>query len=437
MSELDIKMELQNCRAVHSANIRIADLTVLCGPNACGKTMIARCFEDIINVGLNYEYWARRVYWINIWKEIDSFLDIDFYADGHIRSLLDTNDNLILYNEDYQTRTKFERKLKSITEKILEIGNRSDPAESKAGRSFLAFVRAFSPKYDNKTISEVANKLIERIEYIRERIIASIDKRESVIYDFALYGINSFLWESDSVSLSQGPTKIYDSYICTQKEKRSYSREHFIDPGQIIGLDRVLSLANLGSYTPRVYDSDPSIFEQSLSDNSQGLFKVFHDLLGGHLLPEKNDRGDDEWYYHSNSDTFVEPLSECASGIKNLSQLFIAIKRGEIAASTLLILDEPETHLHPSLIVDYAALLIRICKKSKARILITTHSPTLVNALWVISQAEKMADTVNFYIAEKVEGTEQFDYKALKNKIGDIFKDFNEAHRKLAEFEKM
>ena len=93
---------------------------------------------------------------------------------------------------------------------------------------------------------------------------------------------------------------------------------------------------------------------------------------------------------------------------------------------TLLIIDEPEAHLHPQWIVEYAKLLVLLNKKIGMKILISSHNPDMVSAIQSISKKEDIIDSVHFYIAKKnnEEGF-KYTYKDLGTEIGDIFKSFN------------
>lgn len=74
------------------------------------------------------------------------------------------------------------------------------------------------------------------------------------------------------------------------------------------------------------------------------------------------------------------PSVNIASGIKALSIVDMLRKGDYISDDTLLILDEPETNLHPTWQIAYARAICRLVQ-SGARILVTTHSPYMLEAL--------------------------------------------------------
>jgi len=93
-------------------------------------------------------------------------------------------------------------------------------------------------------------------------------------------------------------------------------------------------------------------------------------------------------------------LQNVASGIKNFGLLQLLEKSGEFDKNNLLVIDEPEVHLHPDWQVEYAKVLISLIKRG-VRILITSHSPYLIEALNKYSEKEELGSKTNFYLAEK------------------------------------
>ena len=92
----------------------------------------------------------------------------------------------------------------------------------------------------------------------------------------------------------------------------------------------------------------------------------------------------------------------------------------------MLIIDEPEAHLHPQWIVEYARTLVQINKRIGTKILISTHNPDMVSAIQSIAKKEDIINTTNFYLAEiSQEDRNHFTYKYLGNEIGEIFESFN------------
>lgn len=53
-----LRLKLKNFRAIADADIELADLTVLTGVNASGKSTIARLFHNVIETNRSYTLWG-------------------------------------------------------------------------------------------------------------------------------------------------------------------------------------------------------------------------------------------------------------------------------------------------------------------------------------------------------------------------------------------
>jgi len=140
-------------------------------------------------------------------------------------------------------------------------------------------------------------------------------------------------------------------------------------------------------------------------------------------------------YQRKDGESFA--LEDCATGIKSLSILSVLYAKGWLDAETLLIIDEPEAHLHPQWIVEYARILLLMSKRLKVRIVITSHSPDMVNAIHTIGASMGMREDIGFYLAEADEAEKyRFSYRTLGDKVGDIFKAYNTSFERIDDYAK-
>lgn len=110
------------------------------------------------------------------------------------------------------------------------------------------------------------------------------------------------------------------------------------------------------------------------------------------------------------------------------------LNNGKLRKDTLLIIDEPEAHLHPQWIVEYARMVILLNKKLGVKFFIASHNPDMVSAIKYIAQKEKVESGLNFYLAEKVENSYVYNYKPLKTEIEDIFSSSNIAIERINQY---
>jgi predicted ATPase len=102
------------------------------------------------------------------------------------------------------------------------------------------------------------------------------------------------------------------------------------------------------------------------------------------------------------------------------------LKSGLIDERSLLILDEPEVHLHPKWQIKYAELIIELVKNN-ITILVTSHSPYMIEALQKYSEMANLTEKTNIYLSEN-------NIIEDKNKLQEIYEKLSEP---FDEFEKM
>ena len=94
-------------------------------------------------------------------------------------------------------------------------------------------------------------------------------------------------------------------------------------------------------------------------------------------------------------------LSVLASGLKSYSIIRMLLDHGYLSRESLLIIDEPEVHLHPEWQLKIAELLVLIAKELKIKMILTTHSPYFLQALNVFNKKYSMKKKTHFYLARR------------------------------------
>jgi predicted ATP-dependent endonuclease of OLD family len=125
------------------------------------------------------------------------------------------------------------------------------------------------------------------------------------------------------------------------------------------------------------------------------------------------------------ADGSIFNLLDCATGVKSFAILQLLLKNGSLNDKTLLIIDEPESHLHPQWIIEYARLIVLLNKHAGIKFFIASHNPDMVSAIKYISAKEGVEDKLHFYLAAKIGDSYLYDYEHLGTEIDPIFGSFN------------
>ena len=116
-------------------------------------------------------------------------------------------------------------------------------------------------------------------------------------------------------------------------------------------------------------------------------------------------------------------------GLKSFVLLRHMLQQGVLQDRDVLILDEPENHLHPTLQIVYAQVLVLLQKHFNLTILVTSHSAFFVNALQRFGLKELATGRMHFYLSkEDVETNGFVTFDDVTKKTGPIFKGFTEAY---------
>jgi len=92
-------------------------------------------------------------------------------------------------------------------------------------------------------------------------------------------------------------------------------------------------------------------------------------------------------------------LIDVATGIKYFGILQTLLNVNRLNSYSLLILDEPEVHLHPKWQLEMAKIIVKLVKNG-VKIVVNSHSPYMIEALKRYSEVEEIEDETNFYLAE-------------------------------------
>jgi hypothetical protein len=239
--------------------------------------------------------------------------------------------------------------------------------------------------------------------------------------------------DAEKVLFSEDAELVYGVH----EEKRTRKLIPDADLKELFGLKQSFYIASPWVGLPQMrkngrltikYDDFDHYPDHNFADEFEELSKIIEGSIDS-----DDSSGDMRWIYHQWNNNKDIDLNDCATGIKALSILNILCKYGYVTPETLLIIDEPEAHLHPQWIVEYAKVLVKLVKYRKVRLLLTSHNPDMVAAIQEISEVEKI-DGVRFYLAEAVNKGE-FSYVPLGTNVEPIFKAFNKAIENLDNYE--
>ena len=421
-------ISVRDVHAIKEAEIDLNGITVLSGENGCGKSTLSKLLYGFIKTSINFD------------SAISSFCSeqLDFSA-----SLL----------RDFIPTKKINKDILEFDNSFLFGNNEFIPDFSNAfnlqeyiSDIILPNIKTIKQKYQNQEYAITSNafsrllKLYERrvrkcdakdpisllddyeayMQSLLQRVtdVKNTPKLEVFNFQFAKY----FNEKTDKWNYS---FKEYDSNLIDKKNKtvlmqKSFSEAIFVDEPTIFDNYNNLFVSN--SVTLKDLQN---ILNKNVNHKKNDIAAVFEEILKGKI--SRNDNLFSRIFFYTAKNGQSIPLSQAASGLKCFAVLERLYANGSLNEYTLLIVDEPEVHLHPKWIVEYARVLVLIQKYLHTTILVASHNPDMISAIKYISEKENLSDNLTFYVAEEVEseGFGKYKFKNLGKDIEEIFSSFN------------
>jgi hypothetical protein len=155
----------------------------------------------------------------------------------------------------------------------------------------------------------------------------------------------------------------------------------------------------LEDYDPLNYfdQGDETQDELSVETVIHDILKKIRTTIGGQI--RKDDVDDNYKYYDLNNATYN--LKNVASGVKVFSFLELFLSSDDVYGKKMIILDEPETSLHPEWQVFLSEILVEMVDLN-FQILLITHSPFIIQGIKYYSRKSKNKKAL-FYCSEMVD----------------------------------
>lgn len=198
------------------------------------------------------------------------------------------------------------------------------------------------------------------------------------------------------------------------------------------GLDERKDLLRKRSiYLKRLYNNEPMRFK-GVQDSKMGKVEVLPDnavKIIGRILNKKYDDiriAEHKLYRNFGTSVYIKTkfsmgYSEANAGSGEIAVVQLVRRIENAPDYSLILLDEPEVSLHPGAQENLKMYLLDAIKKKKLQVVISSHSPSLINGL--PDSAIKLFKTNKngkFYVEEKVNYQEAFfdiEDKVLSKKI--------------------
>lgn len=409
MLSLHMKLTVDNFAFIKHADIAIDGITVIAGNNNTGKSTVGKILFAIFAVlkNINQKIAGQRYQMIErtlisrimkiagekassiLWK-IDG--EFDDYLSSHEGEIsVDWNSFFKKYSEKVSglEKSEVQQEIKQAVEQI------------KSWPRLRLIKDAISP-YFSSCFNQQINSL--GAPEVPATVTLSIKNREisMTFEDNSVTDINPGIELTNKVIFYNSPSVVdlMDNYMLDNLPMR-----HLINM--------------LKQYSTRMVD-DSDLFEKSMMKDR--LSEVLHKI--DTVLPGKIQK--QRVGYALDRPEWKEPLSikNLSTGLKAFVVLKMLLESNQLKDKDVLILDEPEIHLHPTWQLKYAELIVLLQKEFDLSIVITTHSNFFLDAIETYTKKYEVQNELHLYLAEqKEDGVEMLDVtnnsEAIYSKMAD------------------
>lgn len=426
-----IKLSVTDFRAIKEADIKLNGITVVSGVNGCGKSTLSKFLYYTFKLANDYES-------IVLGQLRQDLSEVFHFISILEREILIFRDDKNLSAESKKTRrlrtsiTTLEKKdeliffVKSLANSYMELQNGQLFKEGNVSR-LIVVLRNALPDIDTEenNFELLIEKLYDEINRKFSYAESMINSRPSTLLRDRLEGSFAETKFPSHYEISEYDVPIISNNSNFVPLVHSVQNISYIDTPMMIGVD-VFSDSdsdywdNLNMDLKRKYNNASIAHEQ--------IRNIIHkEILNGEsdYVDDKNSIQDEKFLFKQD-DGSVFDLLECATGVKSFSILQLLLKNGFLTKNTLLIIDEPEAHLHPQWIVEYARMIVLLNKEIGVKFFVASHSPDMISAIKYISEKQQTTQNLEYYLAEQTKDNPYlFNYKSLGTNIDPIFESFN------------
>lgn len=419
MSDL-INISIKSFRAIEEADIKLNGITVVAGENGCGKSTISRLlyysikstieYDKLVEKKLKEELSPTTSALLFLWRELSRDTN-----STEIRNLIAHEYN----NRFFELYSK--NKWIHIVERIRDYykGNNAEKIRYRSKKALEAVISHYNnERKKNISISDFFNLAEDDILRTYDKYEEALSKKPTKIFLEELKSkfIKSRIPEFFNITeygLSLISTK--NPYISIPQ---TINRTAYIDTPMLLGTSSLRDDSHWNDVEEILREKFKKEIPNDISED------IKSNILNGESRIDEDELFVDSIKFYRR-DKSVFDLLDCATGVKSLSIIQMMLDNGFLNSKTLLIMDEPEVHLHPQWIVEYARIIVRLNKELGVKFFIASHSPDMVSAIKYIGEKEGLKEKLNFYLAEKVNHEEVYKYLPLGTDIEPIFKSFN------------
>ena len=448
-----MKFSLNNIGIVESADIELKGLTVLTGLNDTGKSFLSKAIFSVIKTNReasseyrNLKFQQIQAYFRNIQSiESTSYIGLSPEILNNLKSFNNNANVLFNYivksfndNLNFVVEEEVKIELTRYRERIEDALNKNSHPQitvnlinykKTLSDAFEKIISILDTKIEdpNKDYKNFYNEVIIP-QLFRKQINSINDKESNLTINVDEIGLNISVKNNNCEYFHGTLNEVFNDAIYIESPT-SLQLVTFISNALAFGGNLIIaSQQRLAGLPYHIYDLVSKIVNNVNNLPIIDLEDYINDIrttIGGKLFYDQVNRS--VIYSKENGSIFDINI---ASGIKGFGIMDILISENILNKKTLLIIDEPEVHLHPGWEIKYAELLVKLSSIG-IPILISSHSVYFIKALTKFIQQYSTESITRFYFGQKEQGKANSTFRDVTYELNPIFKALSEPMAKI------
>lgn len=425
-----MNLKVANVAKVRLATIAINGITVVAGDNGAGKSTLGRCLTTYANAMRQMDSLVRNRRINKFTSAVVSLLGLSDFSEHYLTAYAYRNSESlnVLAPESWDSAEKVRQIVMTAAGMYQEKG----PLRKKLDEKPIdvnGIVNALNA-VNNEPFSLYEQQILE------DRFRDSFKKQISPLADKDVKGYVTVFDSGESEDAYKVGFENSKVVSIPREVRYQLPPVMYIEPLHALdlGAERVsryfwgLLPRALERYGAGDFDLDSIIanrnFDVKYEDENEknAVFELVEDLIGiirGGMEEVDENLMFKEKFSDDNS-AFVE-LENLASGAKTMSVVIHALRNGSLRRNRMLVVDEPESNLHPDWQVKFAHVLVMLHKRLSINVLLNTHSPYFLKAIEYYAEKEAVDGSTNFYLMKKEQDGPLYNVEKCTGNTNVIF----------------
>ena len=120
-----------------------------------------------------------------------------------------------------------------------------------------------------------------------------------------------------------------------------------------------------------------------------------------------------------------------SAGIRQIGVIQILLENGSLGENSFLIIDEPESNLHPDWQIRFAEILVLLTKELNVTLYLNSYSPIFIEAISLYANYYDLIRDTSIYLTKK-QNNGRFNFKKINPKnMGEVYEDLTRPYDEL------